>query len=171
MTEVWLQLGSFLGLLVLGYVAGRRSEARHIADLRARERLTAWLPAVTLKKVPGLDDAADAQLVAGSVVVGIDYFKRFVAGLRGLVGGRVDGYAILMDRGRREAILRMKEAALAQGFDAVIRVRLETSTLASQAGNGNGTAGVEMLAYGTGVRWAAGTRPAALGGGAPQRLG
>jgi uncharacterized protein YbjQ (UPF0145 family) len=47
--------------------------------------------------------------VSGSVVVSVDYFKRFLAGLRTLVGGRVTSYETLLDRARREAILRCKE--------------------------------------------------------------
>ena len=47
---------------------------------------------------------------------------------------------------------RMEEAK-AVGFDAVINVRLETSRLASTNGEGEGSAGIEMLAYGTGIRF------------------
>ncbi|MFT6733724.1 MAG: hypothetical protein ACJAS9_001914 [Polaribacter sp.] len=39
----------------------------------------------------------------------MDYFKRFLAGLRNIFGGRVVTYESLVDRARREAILRMKE--------------------------------------------------------------
>lgn len=49
-------------------------------------------------------------------------------------------------------ILRMQESARARGFDAVFNVRLETSRLASSLSNGRGTAGTEILAFGTAVR-------------------
>ena len=39
------------------------------------------------------------------------------------------------------------------GFDAVFNVRLETSKLANSRRNGEGVAGVEMLAFGTAVRF------------------
>ena len=55
-----------------------------------------------------------------------------------------------MERGRREAILRMKEDARKAGYDAVINVRLETSRLADA--DGARTAGVEVIAYGTGLK-------------------
>jgi uncharacterized protein YbjQ (UPF0145 family) len=45
----------------------------------------------------------------------------------------------------------MKEQARERGFDAVINVRIETSRLANARGNGEGTAGVEILAFGTGL--------------------
>jgi uncharacterized protein YbjQ (UPF0145 family) len=91
-------------------------------------------------------------LVTGSVVVSVDYFKRFLAGLRGLVGGEVKSYGTLLDRARREAVLRMKEEAIRKGYDAIVNVRLETSRLASGRRDGKGTAGVEMLAFGTAVK-------------------
>ncbi len=46
-------------------------------------------------------------------------------------------------------LLRMSESARAQGFDAVFNVRLETSRLANAGRDGKGTAGVEMIAFGT----------------------
>ena len=45
----------------------------------------------------------------------------------------------------------MIESAKRDGYDAVVNVRLETSRLANSRRDGNGTAGVEMLAFGTGV--------------------
>tara|TARA_Y100001934_G_C12303925_1_gene751413 strand:- start:612 stop:893 length:282 start_codon:yes stop_codon:yes gene_type:complete len=88
----------------------------------------------------------------GSVVISLDYFKRFLAGLRSLVGGRVGSYESLLDRARRESLLRMKEVAIKGGYDAVINVRFETSRLASSGQNGSGTAGVELMAYGTAIK-------------------
>jgi len=48
----------------------------------------------------------------------------------------------------------MTESAREQGYDAIFNVRLETSRLANSRGDGNGTAGVEMLAFGTAVKFA-----------------
>lgn len=97
--------------------------------------------------------AASATMVTGSIVVSLDYFKRVIAGLRGLVGGRIKTYEPLLERARREAVLRMIESARDDGYDAIFNVRLETSRLANARGNGEGTAGVEMLAYGTAVKF------------------
>jgi uncharacterized protein YbjQ (UPF0145 family) len=95
-----------------------------------------------------------SHMVTGSIVISLDYFKRVIATLKGLVGGRIKTYEPLLERARREAILRMTEEAQAQGYDAVFNVRLETSRLANARGDGKGTAGVEMLAFGTAVRFA-----------------
>jgi len=147
-----IQFGIFLILLLVGFVAGRTLEARHLASIREREQRTASMLVVPMARIPGLEAATDSELVAGSVVISIDYFKRFVASLRALLGGRIAAYESLLDRGRREAMLRMKEEALRKGFHAVVCVRVESSRLASALQNGKGTAGVEVLAYGTALR-------------------
>ena len=148
--ELLLPVAPFLFLLVLGLAAGTILERRHFADIRARESRFRSLPAVTFREPPA-DWAVDGSgLVAGSVVVSLDYFKRFAAALRTIFGGRIKAFEPLMDRGRREAILRMKEDAAAAGYDAIINVRLATSRIANA--NGSTTAGVELMAYGTGLK-------------------
>ena len=90
------------------------------------------------------------QLVSGSVVVSADYFKRFVAGLRMLIGGRLNTYESLLDRARREAILRMREQAKALGATQIFNVKLETMTIGGRNPKG-GVACLEVLAYGTAI--------------------
>jgi uncharacterized protein YbjQ (UPF0145 family) len=154
--SVWIELAGNIGLplllLVLGYVTGTIVEHSHYRDIRVRESKTRRLPVTTFRRPPSHWEVRDVAYVAGNVVISIDYFKRFLAGLRALVGGRVTAYESLLDRARREAVLRMKEEALERGFDAVINVRLETSRLASAKRNGKGTAGVEILAFGTALK-------------------
>ncbi|MEL7186711.1 MAG: heavy metal-binding domain-containing protein, partial [Pseudomonadota bacterium] len=96
--------------------------------------------------------ANTSDLVNGSVVISLDYFKRVIAGMRALVGGRIKTYEPLLERARREALLRMVESARSQGYDAIFNVRLETSRLANA--RGEGTAGVEILAFGTAIKFA-----------------
>ena len=155
-TTIWIQLISSWGvplvLLALGYGVGTSVERSHYRSLRIREARMRSLPALNLQRPPAHWKIAGAGMVTGSVVVSVDYFKRFLAGLRGLVGGRIRVYESLLDRGRREALLRMKEGARQQGYDAIVNVRLETSRMASSRRDGKGTAGVEVLAFGTAVR-------------------
>lgn len=150
--EFVIQISVFVVLLGLGYFVGGFKERQHLASLAARELASKNVLSVPLKTLPGLESSADSALVMGSVVVSIDYFKRVAGSLRNLVGGRIGAYESVLSRGRREAILRMKEDAVARGFDAVFCVRLETSRLASALQQGKGTAGVEVLAYGTAVK-------------------
>ncbi len=143
-------LGATVALLVLGFVAGSIAERRHYASIRQRERDLLRLPALTFE-APSTWTVRRGALVAGSVVVSLDYFKRFLAGLKSLIGGRLRSYETLLDRARREAVLRMKEDARRRGFDAVANVRLETSSIASARRNGKGVTGLEVLAFGTAV--------------------
>lgn len=149
-----VQLGLPLLLLVGAYLCGSLIEAAHYRQLRRREQASRKFPAVTFQSVPESWTVLEAQLVTGNVVISLDYFKRFLAGLRKLVGGRIKSYESLLDRGRREAIMRVKEAARACGAHAVVNIRLETACLASSRQNGKGTAGVEVLAFGTALKLA-----------------
>ena len=141
----------FLILLTLGYSVGSWLEKRHYKDIKRRERQTLHIPMVSFGAKQKMPMAKDANLFLGSVVVSADYFKMFTSSLRNLLGGRVVAYETLLDRGRREAILRMKEQAIAWGATQIVNVRLETSTI----GNINGSKGlvsVEVIAYGTGIK-------------------
>lgn len=146
-----IQFGFPLLLILLAYVVGTILEKKHFKSIKAREDALHGYPVTTFKSVPDDWKVGRAELVSGSVVISLDYFKRIIAGLRAIIGGRVKTYEPLLDRARREAVLRMVEGAKDAGFDAVINVRLETSRLANSRGGGKGTAGIEMLAFGTAV--------------------
>lgn len=139
----------FLSLVALGYFVGSQIEKRHYRSINEREMMLLYLPAVTMKHV---DDPSRrvqaAELVCGSAVISVDYFKRILAGLRNIFGRTVRSYESLIDRARREAMLRMKEAAT--GATVIINVRIETSTIGRNAGKGVGC--VEAFAYGTAVK-------------------
>ena len=143
-----------LVLLLVAFGVGEWIERRHYKSIRAREVECKDLPAVTLERLPVPEGWTyhSAGMMTGHVVISVDYFKRFVARLRQLFGGRIRTYETLMDRARREAILRLKAKALAEGYHAVVNLRIESSRLASSGRKGKGTAGVEILAFGTGVR-------------------
>ena len=140
-----------LGLLVLAYLLGTMLERRHFSHIRDREVKTKAMIVTNFEAVPSEWQVASSYLVTGNVVVSLDYFKRFIANLRAFFGGRIKAYEPLMDRARREAVLRMKEEALKRGYDAVINVRLETSRIANSV-NDDGTAGIEVLAFGTALK-------------------
>jgi uncharacterized protein YbjQ (UPF0145 family) len=155
-----LDLGLPLAVLALGFVAGSAIERGHLRALRRRELRVRTVFATTGRRLPPELAAEAAGVVAGSVVISVDAWKRFRAGLRALFGGRVRAYESLLERARREALVRMKEDARARGFHAVVHVRLATSRIASGERDARGTTGVEVLAVGTGVRLAGGARDA-----------
>lgn len=93
--------GGLLGLLATGLFAGRRSERRHYASIRAREQQHRDVLALTLRVLPDRTTPQEVCLVSGSVVVRADCVKTCVAGLRKLFGGRLRAYESLMERARR----------------------------------------------------------------------
>jgi len=105
------------------------------------------LPAIMLKRPLHEEDVKETKLVGGSVVISIDYFKKIVASLANLFGGNIATYETLVDRARREAILRMKEDA--KDASEIINIRIETSSISKNANRNVGA--VEVLAYGTAV--------------------
>ena len=151
--NLFVNFGLPLLLLVVTYFIGNMIERKHFRLLQEREEAMHGFPVVSFNTMPEDWKVASSDMVTGSIVISLDYFKRVIAGLRGLVGGRIKTYEPLLERARREALLRMAEAARAQGFDAVFNVRLETSRLANAGRDGKGTAGVEMLAFGTAVKF------------------
>ncbi len=138
----------FAVLMIVGRVFGGIAEKRHYERILRRE---AQLRAILVfnEGRPEADlDARRGQLVVGSVVIAEDYFKRFAASLKSIFGGRLTAYESLADRGRREAILRMKEQAQALGAKMIFNVRLETSTLSGDS-NPKALFSAEYIAYGT----------------------
>lgn len=141
----------FLILLGTGYFVGVYLEKKHYEDIRRREKRTLDVPVVSFGAKTPMPEAHEASLFAGSVVISSDYFKTFTAALVNIIGGRVVVYESLLDRGRREALLRMKEDAIAWGATQVINVRFETSNI-SQSNTNQSMVAIEVIAYGTGIR-------------------
>lgn len=82
-------------------------------------------------------------------MVSVDRFKQLLAVLRNFFGGEVNSYASLIDRARREAVLRMKEQE--PDADMIINLKLETMSISKGGGKQTGT--VEVLAYGTAIQY------------------
>jgi uncharacterized protein YbjQ (UPF0145 family) len=137
----------FLVLLALGYGFGRYAEVQHYKSIMAREETLRDLPVMATKRLPADGPVYATQLVGGNVVISVDYFKNFIAGLRNLLGGRVTSYETLVDRARREAILRMKDQAQELGAKMVFNLKLETCSI--YRGRRSGIGSVEVFAYGT----------------------
>lgn len=140
------QLAIFVALLIAGFAIGALNERRHYASIRRREEEMRSLMIFAGRDMP---QAGEGWLVIGSTVVSIDYFKRFIAGLRQLVGGRIDAYESLVGRARREAVLRMKSDARTRGATHIFNVKLQTARVFY---SGRSTGSVEVLAYGTAIR-------------------
>lgn len=148
-----VELGIFVVLLVVGYGFGSLAERRHYRSIIKRENELNALPAIASRHPPE-DKPYQQQLVVGNVVVASDYFKSFLAGLVNFFGGAVVSYESLLDRGRREALLRMKKQAEALGAEYVFNVKYETMAV-----GGGKLASMEVMAYGTALTPGQGSRP------------
>lgn len=146
-------------LILLGaWISGALLERRHLRSLRVLEGGSRDLLAITVEHLPPDWRVESCDLVMGNVVVSQDYFKRVMATLKGIVGGRIRSFEPLLERARREALIRMKGVARARGYDTIVNVRIETATLANARRDGKGTAGVEILAFGTAIKLSEGRR-------------
>ena len=141
----------FVVLVLLGFVFGRIAESRHYRSIIQREAETAGLPVVSGRALPAAFQQSRTQLVSGNVVVSLDYFKKFLAAVKSLFGGRLGSYESLLDRARREAILRMKEAGIKAGCKIILNVRIETASIYKFAENRYAVGSVEVIAYGTAI--------------------
>lgn len=137
-----VNLVSFLVLLVIGFGFGQINERRHYRSILKREKELSGLTAIASKHPPR-DKYYKHHLVSGNVVVASDYFKSFLASLVNLFGGQVKPFETLLDRGRREALLRLKAQALQKQASAVFNVKYETVRV------GGRVTTIEVFAYGT----------------------
>ncbi len=138
-----------LTLLLLGYFIGKINERNHYKLIKQREKEWIKVPVITSKTYTGETPVERSKMVVGSVVVSVDYFKRLLMNLRRIFGGEVSSYSPLIDRGRREAILRMKESY--PGADMFLNCRLQTATISN--GKKKTTGCVEVIAYSTALHF------------------
>lgn len=148
--ELLIGVGIPVLLIMVGKVVGSSIERSHYRSIVEREARFGGQPALSTKQLDAPGPLRSASLATGSAVVSVDHFKRFVSGFRMIFGGEVRSYSSLIDRARREAVLRMKESQ--PDADAYINTRLETSTIASTTGD-EGIGTIEVLAYGTAVHY------------------
>ena len=97
-----------------------------------------------IEQIPGKSITSELGLVQGSTVRGKHIGKDVQAFFKGLVGGEIKGYSDLLVEGREEALSRMEKVAEDLGADAIINVRLTTSSITGGA--------AELMAYGTAVK-------------------
>ena len=94
--------------------------------------------------IPGKEIGEALGIVKGSIVMSKHLGKDFMAGMKTIVGGEIEGYTEMLDEARKVATKRMVDEAEALGADAVINVRYTSSSVMQGA--------AEVTAYGTAVR-------------------
>ncbi|WP_366523865.1 YbjQ family protein [uncultured Algimonas sp.] len=97
----------------------------------------------TTDTIPGRTIKRHVGLAQGNVVRSKHVGRDIAARLKNIVGGELRGYTELIDEARRDALRRMSADARSQGANAVVGVRMTTSTVTVGAS--------ELYAYGTAV--------------------
>ena len=94
--------------------------------------------------MPGRHIIERYGLVQGSTIRAKHIGRDMMAGFKNIVGGELKGYTELLSESRDEAMRRMMAQAAELGANAIVNVRLSTSSIAQGA--------AEILVYGTAVR-------------------
>ena len=94
----------------------------------------------------------ECGVVWAGVVFGPSHWHLLIGKINNLIGGSIDIFQKVVAAGRAEAMQRLRENAIANGFDDVINVRIDTSDMAPQGAQSSVKA-VEVFAYGTGVKY------------------
>ena len=98
----------------------------------------------TSDDVAGREITETLGLVTANTVRARHVGRDVLAGLKNLVGGEIGAYQRLLTEARTQALSRLEEAATQQGADAIVALRITTSSVAQGAS--------EILAYGTAVK-------------------
>ena len=98
---------------------------------------------VTTENVPGKEVLELKGFVKGSSIRSKHIGKDIGASFKTIVGGELNGYNEMLVEARQIAIGRMVDEAKAMGANAIVGVRLMSSSVVSGA--------AEMVAYGTAV--------------------
>ncbi len=97
-----------------------------------------------VEQIPGREIIEHYGLVSGSTVKAKHIGRDIMAGLKNIVGGELKGYTELLEEGREQAMERMITQAKELGANAIVNIRLSTSSVAQGAS--------ELYIYGTAVK-------------------
>ncbi len=102
------QIALFLILFSVGWGFGRHIEQKHLRELDEKEKQFAHIRVDTNRFV---QTVAHGQMVSSNVVISHDYFKYILANIQNFFGGRLTSYESVVERARREAMLRLQQEA------------------------------------------------------------
>ena len=99
---------------------------------------------VNIDYIPGKEFEA-LGIAKGTVDYSKNFGKDFMAGMKTLVGGEIEGYTEMLNTARQIAVKRMVEEAEQMGADAIVNMRYGSSSVMQGA--------AEVIAYGTAVKF------------------
>ncbi|MGA1872759.1 MAG: YbjQ family protein [Thermoplasmatota archaeon] len=137
-----------LALFIGPAITGQIFERKHFKELESREAEIRGRIISHNRRTPIMKHPARMTIVAGEVCIGADRFKTWIAGFRQLVGGKMGSLSPVVERARREALLRVLESAAKQGFTEVGNIRYTTANLKWNAPKQKELL-ISVMAYGT----------------------
>ena len=150
--DLFVTFGIFVFLIALGFFVGGATERRHLADLTRREEATSGFLATQTKCFLGHPEVGHSPtMIVKEVVIASDYLKSFLAKLRNVFGGEVRSFETLLERARREALLRIIEEAQSNGYNAICNLRMDTAEIGGNLDK-KGAAMATILASATAYR-------------------
>ena len=160
--EILIQMVLFAGpLLIFGVLIGRNVEKSHIKRLDADDELHRDFLITQLKTFPmGASVGPAPTLVVAEAVIASDYLKSWLASWRNIFGGEVRSFQRLQNRAKREALARLRKAAMSGGYNAPCNVRVD----AADIGGGTSSRKTPMASViATGTAYCVKARPATVG--------
>ena len=142
-------------MLIWAVLFSSKKLNQQIADTNSREAsLRDSLGRDPLTTIDGgyRSNIASSGIVWAGVVFGPSHWHLLIGYLNNLIGGSIDTFQKVVSAGRAEAMQRLRENAIANGWDDVINVRIDTADMAPQGAKSSVKA-VEVFAYGTGVKY------------------
>ena len=138
-----IQIVIFAILFSVGFGFGRFNERKHLQYLDEQEQRLAY---IRVNNSRFIESTLPGHMISSNVVISHDYFKYAIANVQNMLGGRLTSYESIVERARREAIVRLKLEAEKMGADQIMGIRLSTTELGMQGGM------VEVFAYGTAIQ-------------------
>ncbi len=121
----------FVILFTVGWTFGRHAERKHLNELEVQEKRLAY---IRIDNNRFQTSENFGQMVSSNVVISHDYFKYVIANIQNFFGGRLTSYESIVDRARREAVVRLKLEAEKMGATHIMGQRLCTTELGRQGG-------------------------------------
>ena len=142
-------------MFLYGAAVSSSRKREWMGDILERERATLSTMGrdiLSMDKIRVPWTATDSEVIWTSIVIGPSHWQQLIGLIYNLLGGSVDVYRDMIAMGRAEVFQRLREMATERGFDDVVAVRLDTSMIGTHRSKGRGAKGIEIFAYGTGIR-------------------
>ena len=152
---IFIACGCVVGPWLLSLVATMIYQPRKRKVLLERESAAAVTgdALTTLSKPFGNREIREFRVMMANVVMSPSWVQMWIGGIMSLFGGQINVYTKVVDWARREAKQRLREQVSEAGFDEVINLRIETTMMTKTKGGKDRTSGVEILVYGTAIKY------------------